>query len=146
MPNPQFVLQKHMKNVLLSVRRLAEEEIAEGNIVKVGTADYHVKVADDTDVPLGVALNTVTTADLGLYNLGMGDIAAVEVEVALIGIVPVVCAAAVTAGAHCTTANNGQIKDEAGDGTDNLCGLTLRTTTAKDEETHMLIVLVPSSD
>jgi hypothetical protein len=142
-PSPHdYELQKHKKNVLHSERRIAEEAILDGQVVKVGTLHYQVKVAGANEQALGVALNSVTAADIAAYEAGTGSLASIEVEIAMIGVVPVMAYEDIDADAFVIPAALGTIAEALTGATDNVIGKLLRDATA-GEETHILIVYIP---
>jgi len=138
-----YTLQKHKKNVLHSERRIAETAVADGNVVMLGSADWMVVPASANAQALGVALNTVTTEQIAEWVAG-GDIAAVEVEVAMIGVVPVIASESIDADDFVIPDTGGQVQNAAGNGLDNIIGKMLKDTDT-DEEGHMLIVYCGST-
>jgi hypothetical protein len=138
MPNDtNLTLEKWDKHVLLSVRRIAEEAIPEGRIVKRGTGDYQVKLAGANEACYGVSLNTVDAANIAEYAV-TGNIALIEVEVAVIGIVPVLASEVVTAPEFCVAAALGLAAGAPVDGTGHAVGRFLRDGAA-NETTHILL-------
>lgn len=142
--NPTTTLQKHKKNVLHSERRIAEAAILEGQVVKVGSADYLVVPATANSRNLGVALNKVEAADITAYEAG-GDIARVEVEVAMCGVVPVLAGEELNADVFVVTDSDARVIAATGDGSDEIIGKVLKDVSGDGVETHMWIVYVPST-
>lgn len=143
--DPRTTLQKHKQNVLHSERRIAETAVVAYNIVKVGSADWQVVPATANSVNLGVALNSVSAADITAYAAG-GDIAAVECEVAMIGVVPVLAGGELTAAGFVRSDGSARAVAVAADGTDNIIGKVLKDASGAGVETHMLIVYSPAVD
>lgn len=142
-------IEKHKKNVFHSERRIAQGAIAEGDYDKLGTGDQYVVAATLNSKNLGVALNTVTTADVAAYAEFEGNRNRVEVSVALIGIAPVLAGTEIqrslAANEYVKSDANGDVIPLTGDGTDQICGMVLRDTAA-GEETHVLILHIPPND
>lgn len=145
MPYP-ITLEKHKKNVLHSERRIATSAIVEGQWVKIGASDQYVVPATANSKNLGIAMNTVTTADITAYTADSTELNRVEVEVAMIGICPFIAGGVLTALADIITDASGHGVVATGDGTDNICGLAIRTTAADGEESHCLLNFIPATD
>lgn len=139
-------LERHKKNVIHSERRIATAAIVEGQFVKIGASDQYVVPATANSKNLGIAMNTVTAADLAAYVADDRELNRVEVSVAMIGICPYITGAVITALADIISDINGHGVTATGDGTDNICGLAIRDGDGALTESHCLLNFIPATD
>jgi hypothetical protein len=136
-----YYLEKDKQNVYHFERRLAETPILRGQVVKLGSADFLVVPATLNSQNLGVALNTVTAQDIAdCATEERCDTAKIEVQVAMIGVVPVLAGAELDADDFVKSDTNGRIIESNAGATDNVIGKVLKDASGNGQETHMLIV------
>jgi hypothetical protein len=133
-----YEIEKHKQNVLHSERRIAETPIKQGQCVMIGSSDFLVIPATLDAQCFGVALNTVDAGDIATFIID-GNPAHVEVEVAMIGVVPVVAGTSLDADDFVISDADGKVVP-CGINGQNIIGKVLKDASAEDQETHMLIV------
>jgi hypothetical protein len=122
--------------------------ITEGQYVKLGISDQFVVAATANSRNLGIALNSVTLADLIHVATYPNDLTRIQVEVAMIGIAPTIVGEGqrpLVADEYVKSDAAGYIVPVTGNGTDEICGRVLRDT-ATGEETHVQILHIPPND
>jgi len=144
--DPVTTMQKHKQNVIHSERRIAGGAVLYGQFVKIGATDNHVVAATLNSQNLGVALNAVTAAQVTAFASNSDLIATVEVEVAVVGVVPVLAGGALTGGGFVKSDANGRAIAVAGDGTDEICGKVLVDASTDGKETHVLLLFQDATD
>ena len=138
---------KHHKIPIITMKFLAEElAIIEGNIVQIGATEGTVTPGTAGVECIGIALNSVTLADIERYQDADGshyhDEAIVEVDVMLQGIAPVLAGAEVAMDAWVASDANARVVT-ATIFTDACIGINMDGATGDGEETHILIHRIP---
>jgi len=127
------------------VRRLAESAITRGDILKFGSAEEYVVPAGANEAPCGLALNTVTAADLAAYAADENEIHRVEVSVATIGYGVLLAGLEVTVGDWIVSDANARGVPATGDGADEIVGKAYKSASGNGEEFHILIHFIPAT-
>lgn len=142
-------IQKDSQKVVAEgqVRRIAEGAILRGQILKFGSAEEFAVAAGANDPPIGIALNSITAAQVTAYASDETLIHSVEVSIATIGFAPLLAGGAidVTAGDFVKSGASGRGVAIAGDGTDWIVGKAYKDATGDGEEFHILINLIPAT-
>lgn len=138
---------KHDKEPIITEKFLAEElAVDEGDIVKVGATEGTVTPGTAGVECIGVALNSVTLADIAAYQDTEGDHyldeAKVEVDVMLQGIAPILAGGELAMDAWVASDANAR-GVTATIFTDACIGICMDAATGDGEETHILIHRIP---
>jgi len=139
-------VEKHYKKVWGQVRRIAETVIAEGNILKFGSAEYLVVAATANDVPVGLALNSVSALEIAAYAADASIIAPVEVDVQVAGFGVLLAGGVVPIGSFIVSDASARGIAATGDGTDEIIGKAYKAAAAAGDEFHILINMIPAVD
>jgi len=138
-------VEKHYKKVWGQVRRIAETVIAEGNILKFGSAEHLVVANTLNGIPVGLALNSVTALEIAAYAADSSLIAPVEVDVQVAGFGVLLAGDAVTVGNFVKSDANARGIPITGDATDWVLGKAYKSAAANGDEFHVLINLIPAT-
>lgn len=138
---------KHGKEPIITRKFIAEEAaIIEGNVVKVGATEGTVTPSGAGEESIGIALNSVTLADIARYQDTDGthylDEAIVEVDVMIQGVAPVLAGGEVAMDAWVASDAAARVVT-ATPYTDAIIGICMDGATGDGEETHILIHRIP---
>jgi len=128
-----------------SVRFFAETAVLKGQVVTLGTEDTEVIPSTADDVPLGIALNSVSAADIAAYAVDSNS-EHVACEVAIHGMVPVLAGAALTMGQMVKSDANGRLVPVTGGVVEYVVGKMYNVAAANGDATHMWIHMYDSKD
>lgn len=138
---------KHHKIPIITIKFLAEHlAVDEGDVVKIGATEGTVTPSTAGEESVGIALNSVTLANIAAYEDTEGahfhDEAIVEVDVMIQGIAPVLAGGEVAMDAWVTPDANARVVT-ATIFTDACIGINMDGATGDGEETHILIHRIP---
>lgn len=138
---------KHGKEPIITRKFLAYTAVVVGNIVKIGGGgDGTVVPSTAGDESVGIALNTVTDADIVRYLDATGNDymneAVVEVDVMIQGVAPVLAGGEVAMDAWVTSDGTARVVT-ATIYTDACIGICMDGATGAGEQTHILIHRIP---
>ena len=84
-----YDVKPDLKLVHITVKRLAETPIRQGDVVSIGSFTSNVIPCTNATVPFGVACNAVSAEAIAAYEAGYGGEDYIEVIVCLSGVCPV---------------------------------------------------------
>ena len=112
-----------------------------------GTTDEYAIPATLNAYPIGIALNSVSAADIAAYTADINERHRVELSIGTIGYAPLLAgdAIVVTTGDFIKSDANGRGIPITGDGTDWIVGKAFKNASGDGQEFHILINLIPAT-
>lgn len=140
-------IQKDYQKVVAEgqLRRIAEGAVLRGQIVKFGSDEEYAVAAGANEPPIGIALNSVSLADIAAYADDINNRHRVELSIATIGFAPLLAGAEVVEGNFIKSDAAGRGVPITGDGTDWIVGKAYKDASGDGEEFHILINLIPAT-
>lgn len=145
MPYPTTRRKHQQSQHMHTVRFFAETAVLKGQVVTLGTDDTEVIPSTADDVPLGIAMNEVSAANIAAYGVDDNQ-EKVACEVAIHGMVPVLAGAALTMGQMVKSDANGRLVGIAGGAVEYVVGKMYNVASGDGKATHMWIHMYDSKD